>query len=105
MNILEWVAIGSLTANLGMLLIGLKIKADLTTSEIALERKIDQGDAELRESQREIELYMRDNFVRTSSFDQIIKLISADMKSQFERLHASVDRLSDKLDRKNGHDV
>ena len=100
MNIIEWVALGSLAANLGMVVIGLKIRADLTASEIGLERKIDQGDAELREAQREVELYLRDNFVRKGDFDQMVKMMSTQMQLQFDRIQASIDRINDKLDRK-----
>lgn len=103
MTIAEIIAVSSLVVNLGMVLIGLKIKADVTSVEIALERKMEQGEAEIRENVREVELYLRDNFVRKTSFDKVVEMMTTQMQAQFERLQASIDRLNDKLDRQSGH--
>ena len=102
MPVSEWITIAIFVVNLAMLVIGLKIKSDFRGMEIALERRMEQGEAELRESLREVELYMRDNFVRKASFDKMIELMTTQMQAQFDRLYAKVDRLNDKLDRQNG---
>ena len=99
MTLGEWFTVGIFVANLIMVAIGLKIKVDMRGVEIALERRMEQGEAELRESLREVELYMRDNFVRKASFDKMIELMTTQMQAQFDRLYAKVDRLNDKLDR------
>ena len=103
MTVMEWIAIGTLVINLGMVAIGLKIRADMGGIQIGLERQIEQGDAELKEHMREVELYMRDNFVRKASFDKVVDMMTTQMAAQFDRLQQSIDRLNDKIDRQNGH--
>lgn len=71
----------------------------ISENELSTERKIGETGASLRTKITEVELHIRDNFVRRDTFQEMIRLMSTNMQTQFERLEASINRLSDKLDR------
>jgi hypothetical protein len=103
MGIESYATVAGLAFNLVLLVISLKVRAEISASEITMERKIEAGKSEVRAEIKVVELYMRDNFVRSQLFDQVISLLSTNMQSQFERLQASIDKLDAKLDRQNQH--
>ena len=55
----------------------------------------------IRQKITEIELYMRDTFVRRDSFYDAMKQYSSDMRGQFTNLEKRLERMETKLDTKN----
>ena len=79
-----YIAIAGLFVNLVVALIILKIRNELIKTEIALERKIEQGQSEMLEKIRQVELFTRDNFVRQGIFDRMADMMTTQMQAQFE---------------------
>lgn len=99
MTVAEWATIGSLTFNVIMVVLGLKIKTEVMEAQASIQKGTERSVAAMQDKLREVELYTRDNFVRSSLFDQIVKLLSDNTEMRFGRLQASMDRLEDKVDR------
>ena len=103
MEIAEYIATAGFVVNLGLVIVGLKIKAELGSTEIAMERKVETGQSEIRAEIKQVELFMRDNFVRKDTFNKMVEMMTTNMQSQFDRLDGKLDRLDAKLDRQSGH--
>lgn len=95
----EYVATASLLINLVIALVSLKIRNELSKTEIAMERKIEQGQSDMLEKIRQVELFTRDNFVRQGIFDRMADMMTTQMQAQFDRLYAEMSKLSEKIDK------
>ena len=87
--------------NIILIIVGMKIKAELNEALVAMERKIEQANSLMKDELRQVELFTRDNFVRSALFDQMFALLSTNIQTQFDEIKASINRLNDKLDRTN----
>lgn len=72
-----------------------------STMKLDMERKVGEVGTAIREKITQVELYTRDHFVRRETFQEVVKLMSSNMETQFANIQASLNRLSDKLDRIN----
>jgi hypothetical protein len=88
MSVTEWATLGSLVFNVLLVILGLKVKAEVGEMQARMQEKI-----------REIELYTRDNFVRSDLFDKFVSLLSSNMEVRIKDIQTSIDRLGDKFDR------
>ncbi len=65
--------------------------------ELREERQMGEMGLALRAKIQEVELHLRDNFIRRDVFQDTVKILSANMESQFSRLEGAINRLSDKV--------
>lgn len=65
----------------------------------ALRREIGETVAAIRQKITDVELFVRDTFVRRESFFQVIKGVEAQVASMVTELKVQLQRLEDKLDR------
>lgn len=70
----------------------------LVENELSAERRVGEVGAALRSKITEFELFVRDHYVRRDTFQEMVKMMSTSVQSQFARLEASINRLSDKFD-------
>lgn len=110
----ETIALAGLTLNILVALVGLtwgvaKIR-DAVRAEIeshreridgeldALTRSVGKNLIELRDKIREVELYVRDTYLRRDSFNELMKGFSADLRSNFDKVEARLERMEAKID-------
>ncbi len=65
--------------------------------ELRNERQMGEMGLALRTKITEVELHLRDNFVRRDIFQDTVVILTKNMESQFARLEAAINRLSDKV--------
>ena len=110
----ETIALAGLVLNVLVALVGLtwgvaKIR-DAVRSEIAAHREKVDGELdaltrslgknliELRDKIREVELYVRDTYLRRDNFYEVMKGVSSDLRSNFEKIEARLERMEAKID-------
>lgn len=118
MNDFAWTALGTFVITLGGTLVlttlGIKrfsetVQASLDTKidrlhqqivqmELAYERKLSQNDAGIRAQIKEVEFYVRDNYVKEPVFQQMIDLFNDNNANQFRSMQTQLDRIFDKLE-------
>lgn len=114
MDVGTWVALGAFALNLVGTLVGLiwklsRVEVSLRQTIQAERKEIDKdlekqsrefGEtaAALRQKVTEVELYMRDNFVRRDGFYKVRDELSQDIKHLGEQLHARLERMEAKID-------
>lgn len=69
------------------------IEASIGDNELAMERRMGEVAGALRTKITEVELYMRDNFVRNKEMDALLKLIN----DRLDRIQSGLDRVVDKM--------
>lgn len=114
MGLEVWIAIGSIILNIVVAAVGLTwgiarlrdtIRDEIDEHRDQAEAKLDSlrsnvgemGTA-LRTKISEVELFCRDTFMRRDSFYKTIELLSADLKTQFNKIDTRLDRMENKLD-------
>jgi hypothetical protein len=64
----------------------------------ALTRSFGKNLIELRDKIREVELYVRDTYLRRDNFYEVMKGVSADLRSNFDKIEARLERMEAKID-------
>lgn len=75
-----------------------KLEDRMVQMELAYERKLSQNDAGIRGLIRDIEFYVRDNYVKEATFTQMIEITQENNSTQFKSVQTQLDRIFDKLD-------
>jgi hypothetical protein len=116
MTVIELAALGTLGVNFIAAIIGLtwgvgrvrdQVKDNLSAeidelvtaiaeAELRMERRSGEVGNALREKVREVELFVRDNYVREKDFDAMLKMFDA----RFDRLQDGLEKLSAKMDQR-----
>lgn len=83
------------------------LRKDIQTSRDETDGRIDRQSREfgetaaaIRQKVTEVELYIRDNFVRKPSFEAVMGRIEADLKELGKDFVARLDRMEEKIDGK-----
>ncbi len=63
-----------------------------------MERKIGEVGIALRTKISEVELFGRDTYIRRDTFQEMVRLMTNNIQSQFQRLEDSITKLGEKLD-------
>lgn len=115
MTVTEWIALCAFVLNFVSILIGLtwgvaKIKTEVNSqsradfdeikklmseSELSIEQRTGEMGSALREKITQVELYVRDTYVRQKDFESMFKMIN----DRFDRIQDSLDRLNTKIDK------
>lgn len=72
-----------------------------TDDEFALiRREFGETVSAAKEKIREVELYVRDTYMRRDSFNELNKHNAAEMKNAFDKIEARLERMENKIDSK-----
>lgn len=88
------------------------VRAEIDENRIRMEAKLENADREIavvsnrageigmaiRSKINEVELHLRDHYVRRDSFDQVIKMIQDSIKILGDKIEHRLDRMETKLD-------
>ena len=116
MTTAEWIALGAFVLNAIGATIGLtwgvgrirdqvrnelrddieELKTIIAEAELVMERRAGEMGHALRDKITQVELFMRDNYIRDKEFDNVIKA----MEGRFDRIQDGVERLNIKIDKR-----
>ncbi len=114
MSAMEMIALGGLALNVLVAVVGLtwgiaKIR-DAVRAEIEayrnrfdgelgeLDRSFGKNLLDQRDKIREIELYVRDTYLRRDSFQEVIRAMQGDLRSSFDKIDQRLERMEKKID-------
>lgn len=116
MPLAETLALTSLALNVLVAVIGLTwgigrvrdtVKDEIEQNKEAVNAKIEglrlntgEMGISIRQKITEVELHVRDHFVRRDSFDNFVTLFNESIKAQFARLDKRLERMEEKMDQR-----
>lgn len=93
---------------IGIRRIGEKVEEKIESHRIIFDGEMDTVRREvgeiataIRSKIQEVELFTRDTFVRRDSFMEAMRGFGTDMRSQFDKIDARLERMEAKIDTKN----